>query len=229
MKRLLAFCLICLLALPGLARAEDVDVAALDEAIRWAFAKRGATGGVVLVAVGGEICYEYAYGMAHLRDRTPMTMDHCFRIASVTKLVSAIHVMQLVEQGKLALDAPIGDVLGYPVRNPKYPQADITLRMLMTHTSSITNTDGYIWNGWNLRELLATGKDGARADISYERYAPGTQYLYSNFGAGVMGSLIEAATGKNLNDSVTEGLFAPLGVNAAYHVSLLNDVAMATD
>ncbi len=229
MKKWLIPFLCIVLLMPAFCFAENADAERLDEAMFQAFNKRDATGGVVVVAKDGRIVYEYCYGMARYFGGLPITMDSCFRTASVTKLVTAVHVMQLVEQGKLSLDTPIGEYLGYPVNNPYYPQAEITLRMVMSHTASFTEYDHYLNSDWNLKEMLYTGKGKMTTYNNYQDCQPGTAYYYSNFGAGITGCLIEATTGKNLNDSATELLFDPLGVNAAYHPSLLDDVDQVTD
>ena len=70
------------------------------------------------MARDGEIVYEHYYGSAVAKTGEPVTEDTYFRLASVTKLVTAVRVMQLVEQGQLALDQDISEILGYPVRNP---------------------------------------------------------------------------------------------------------------
>lgn len=227
MKRLFLLTLCLALLLPTFAAAENADLTTLDSEIHHAFKVRKASGGVVVVAKEGKIVYEYAYGKARYREKTPVTMDSCFRTASVTKMITAIHVMQLVEQGKIDLDAPIGDYLGYPVKNPYYSKHDITMRMLMSHTASIHHRA--IYSEWNLKELLYTARRGATIHAAYRKWAPGSKYLYSNFGAGIMGCVIESVTGKNINDSVTESLFDPLGINAAYHATLVDDTDQIVD
>ena len=128
--------------------------------------------------------------------------------------------MQLVEQGLLDLDADISDYFGYVIRNPYYKKVPITLRQLMSHTSSINagggyanDENGYVWKMLSLERSRTA---------NYYKQEPGSKYVYSNFGAGLMGSLIEIVTGKNLNVSVTNGLFDPLGIDAAYNVNLLD-------
>lgn len=216
MKRVLCLLLVLLL-LPLAALAEEPNE--IDAAFDKVFSRYKTTGGVVVVAREGEIVYQRSYGYAHKKSGELVTDDTYFRIASVSKLVSAIHVMQLVEQGLLDLDADISDYFGYPIRNLKYPDIPITLRQLMTHTSSISSTGGYAYTpDAAVKEMLSLE---ARRKNNYLPQKPGSKYSYSNFGAGLMGSLVELVTGKNLNDSITENLFAPLGVDAAYSPQLL--------
>lgn len=216
MRRCFAL-LLFLLLLPGLCIAEsptdDLD-AALDKLLKG----HRATGAALCVAKDGEIVYEHYYGWADLKEKIPVTADTYFRTASVTKMISAVHVMQLVEQGQLDLDENIGSYLGYSVTNPYAQNAPVTLRQLMTHTSSLNSNGGYTKSNRTLSELL---DDAEPQWNNFHQYAPGSKYAYSNFGAGIMGSLIEAATNKNLNDSVTDALFLPLDMDAGYHQTLV--------
>lgn len=89
----------------------------------------------------------------------------------------------------------------------------------MTHTSSLSSNGGYTKSSRTLSFLL---DDSAKQWNNFHKYAPGSKYEYSNFGAGIMGSLMEAVTGMNLNDSVTASLFDPLGIDAGYHQTLMD-------
>lgn len=216
-KRLLCFMLTILLLLPAAAGASDNPD--LDAALADIFPRYTTTGAVVVVAKDGQIIYHFDYGYAYKQGKEPVTPETYFRTASVTKLVSAIRVMQLVEQGDLELDTPIGDYLGFTVQNPYHRDIPVTLRQLMSHTSSLSQKGGYSRN-----RSLDTFLD---ADLNHwnnwEQWAPGSKYVYSNFGAGLMGSLMEIVTGQDINTCVSEGVFDPLGIDAAYHISLLGD------
>ncbi len=201
----------------AVAETEDVDAQA--EKI---FRAHKTTGGTVLVARDGEIVYRMNYGFMNKKQQIPVDDSTHFRIASVTKMVSAMYMMQLVEQGLVDLDADVSDYLGFTMRNPYYYDTPITLRMLMTHTASITRQSGV--RGRTLESLL-----GTKSASFYLNAIPGRKYAYSNLGAGVMGSIIESVTGKNINDAVTEGVFQPLQMDAAYHPALIQDVDSITN
>ena len=212
--RLLALLLALIL---GAAAAENPE---LDAAVDTYLRRYRTVGAAVLVARDGEVVYSRTFGYAKKKSGQEITADTYFRVASVSKMVSAIHVMQLAEKGLLDLDTDISEYLGYAVRNYYYPQTPLTLRMLMTHSSSLKASGGYSNPSRGLREIISTDKPQGG---NYYREVPGSRYRYSNFGAGIMGSLIEAVTGKNLNDSVTESLFGPLNMDAAYSCSLLSE------
>ena len=83
------------------------------------------------------VVYERQFGYRHIARADPANASTLYRIASITKLVTALGVMRLVEEGKLDLDEDVGKYLGYRVRNPHFPDVPITLRALLSHTSSL--------------------------------------------------------------------------------------------
>lgn len=219
--------LLCLLAalmmLAPAALAEDVPDAdpthnaEMDAALDKIFPRFNTTGAVVVAARNGEIVYEHVYGLADRRDKKPVTPETYFKTASVTKMVSAIRVMQLVEEGSLSLDEPIGLYLGFDVYNPRYPETPVTLRHLLSHTSSIQR-------GFSILSPMDKWLDASLNKKQYwEEWEPGTKYSYSNLGAGLMGSLMEVATASDVNSCVVHGLFEPLGIDAGYRVHLLKE------
>src|SRR5699024_4507296 len=113
-----------------------------------------------------------AEGLADKSSGRAVTADDPVRIASIPQLVTAIGVMRLVEAGTLDLDADASELLGWELRNPAFPDTPVTLRLLLSHRSSLTDDAGY-WQtplGGQLRDLL----DDPRA---WDReHAPGTHF-----------------------------------------------------
>ena len=217
LRRLVALLLTLMILLPAGALASDDP--GLDAALADIFPRYKTSGAVVVVAKDGEIVYHYDYGYAYKKDKEPVTPETYFKTASVTKIVSAIRVMQLVEEGALELDRPIGDYFGFKIQNLNHRSVPVTLRQLMSHTSSLSQRGGYSREK-PLNEFL----DADLKHMSnWEEWAPGSKYTYSNFGAGLMGCLMEIVTQQDVNTCVTEGVFEPLGIDAAYHISLLGD------
>lgn len=216
---LLAMCLLLTGVCP-FAAAEEEPLS-LDEQFHAIFKKYRTTGGVITVARDGEIVYQYNYGYACKSTEEPVTDDTTFRLASVTKMITGIHVMQLVEQGLLDLDTDISEYFGYTIRNPGYSKTPITLRMLMSHTSTINAAGGYANDAQaTVWKMLSHER---RRQSNYYKYKPGTKYIYSNLGAGLMGSLIEIATNRNFQESIINGFFDPMGIDAAYNVNYLEE------
>src|SRR5690606_22111793 len=99
-------------------------------AVRVAFDRDGVTGA-------------HAAGMADLATGREVTVDDPSRVASISKLVVAIGVLRLVEEGTLDLDADVSELLGWPLRHPEFPDVPISLRLLLSHTSGLTDVAGY--------------------------------------------------------------------------------------
>ena len=219
MKRLLVFLLV-LAFLPAAAWAEEPPT--LDEQVDAIFRRYHTRGGEVVAAKDGEIVYQRSYGYADGRKTVEATPDHYYRLASVSKLVTAVAVMRLAESGRLDLDENIGTILGgeepFFAASPRYRKVGITSRMLMTHTSCIW--DAHFSTQRPLRESINVK---TAYDTSFYEEKPGTKYHYSNYGAGILGCIIEAVTGQKLNDAVSELLFDPMGLDAAYDPQFLTN------
>ena len=231
MKRFFVLLLALVILLPLCASAEtaSADSAAepspLDQAVAKIFKNSKTVGGEVVVAKDGEIVYQYCYGITTTDDKAPVTPDHYYIIASVSKLVSATALMRLVETGRLDLDENIGTVLGgdepYFAATRRYPDTGITTRMLMSHTSTIW--DKYFPDNKPLRESLNI--ETTHWGYFYDE-KPGCAYHYSNRAVGILGCIMEAVTGKLLNDAASELLFDRMGIDAAYSPALLDHPEM---
>src|SRR5690606_38775891 len=97
----------------------------------------------VVVVRDNAVAYRASFGWKDLENRVPLARDDLFRIASISKSFAATSILQLVEQGRLSLDDDASGLVGFPVRNPAFPDRVITLRMLLNHTSSITDGPKY--------------------------------------------------------------------------------------
>lgn len=217
MKKGLVFLLTGLLCIGGVLPASAAE-RPLETQVTRAFRGANAVGGAVVIMKDGEIVYEQYYGIKNKNSRKAVDENTYFRVASVTKMISGIGAMQLVEQGQLDLDAPIGKAIGYEVYNPYYSDIPVTLRMLMTHTSSIRENGGYTHLSRKLSQLF--GSESVLKE-NFIRRAPGSKYDYSNFGAGVVGAMMESVTGQSVNAYMRENVFAPLGIDAGYSATVL--------
>ena len=201
--------------------------AQIDQVLRQKCEAKEIPGVVAIAATGNEIIYQGAFGKRDLSKDNAMTADSVFWIASMTKAVTTAAGMQLVEQGKLSLDEPIGKVLpdlaapqvleGFDAKGePKLRPAKkpITLRHLMTHTAGFAYD---MWNGDIGKYLEKTGTPGI---ISCQHAAlktpimtdPGTRWEYGT-NIDFVGKAVEAASGKRLDAYLRDNMFAPLGMN----------------
>ena len=151
-------------------------------------------------------------GYADPATKRAITIDDPVRIASISKLVLAIGLMRLVEQGQLDLDADVSDALGWQLRNPAFPDTPITLRMLLSHTSSLTDGAGY-WQVPLDGEFKNLMDDPKAWDA---QHAPGTYWRYANVGFPLIGAAMERATGERFDLLMQRLVLKPLGLHACY-------------
>ena len=205
--------LVCL-ALPCTGAAEPVG-----EQLDRVFEEYSTLGASVAVFQNGRVTYTYTCGQIR-PDGPEVTADTAFQVGSISKMVACIGLLQLMDDKGVSLDDELGDVLGYEVRNPYYPEVPVTLRQLMTHTASLRDASDYDdaleGEGLPLETLLVE-----RARAVFSRSEPGHERVYSNFGGGLIGPLIEALSGMALDDYMARNVFEPLGVTAAYQASRL--------
>jgi CubicO group peptidase (beta-lactamase class C family) len=162
-----------------------------------------------------------AEGYADVAAGRKVAADDPVRIASISKLVTALGVMRLVEQHKLDLDADVSDLLGYKLRNPAFPDSPITLRLLLSHRSSLTDGIDYVLPlDVDIRTVLQDPKvwDGG--------HAPGTFFRYTNLNFPVIASVMERATGQRFDRLMHDLVIAPLRLDACYNFTTCSDAAV---
>jgi len=176
-----------------------------------------------LVVFDGNIgeYYTFEFGFADRDARRRVDVDTRFRVASLTKLVTAIAVLTLYDDGLIDLDVDISRYFGFEVRNSNFPETPITARMLLQHTSSLFDSGAFQvsrdrGSSDSVRVLLERG-------TSFRRNQPGSTFEYSNFGYAVLSALAERVTGKTLDALAREVIFEPLGIDAAYVAENLQD------
>src|SRR5882724_5487461 len=202
--------------------------AQIDQVLRQKSEAKEIPGVVAVAATAKDVIYQGAFGQRDLSKSDAMTQDSVFWIASMTKAVTSAGAMQLVEQGKLSLDEPIGKLLpdlaspqvleGFDAKGePKLRPATkpITLRHLMTHTA------GFAYNMWNGDMVAYLEKTGTPGITTCQNAAlktpiasdPGTRWEYGT-NIDFVGKAIEAVSGKLLDAYLRDHMFTPLGMNA---------------
>ena len=206
--------LMLMLAVPGVAEEMSMD-ARVDEVFRGT----RTVGGAFVVAQHGEIVYERYYGEQQKTTHTPVTENTYFRGASVTKLVTGIGLMKMMDEGILDPDEDISTYLGYTVRNKRFMNTPITLRILMSHTAGLVENASFARKASILSDMIDVKK---KASANFKKAVkPGSEYAYSNFGAGITGAIVESVTGMDVSSYMRQTLFEPLGIDAAYSASQL--------
>ena len=188
----------------------------------------------VIAVRDGEVVHQRAFGRRFIdpaaRADKPADTGTLYRIASISKLVTALGVMKLVEDARLSLDEDIGHYLGYPVRNPHFPGVAITLRMLLTHTSSLRDDGGYSWPaGAQLREMLTPGgKLHGTGAIWSAQAAPGRWFSYANLPWGIAGTVMEKVAGERFDRLMKRLVLEPLGLRGGYNPAEFDVANLAT-
>jgi CubicO group peptidase (beta-lactamase class C family) len=166
----------------------------------------------------------FAEGVADPQSGRAITPDDPARVASVSKLVVAIGVMKLVEAGKLDLDSDVSRWLGWSLRNPAFPDRAITLRELLSHTSSVRDHDDQyaIALGGSVQAEMANAKSW---DL---QHGPGDNYFtYSNMNFPIVGSIVERVTGERFDIWMRRNVLDPMKIDACYNWPTCSDAAVA--
>ncbi len=176
----------------------------------------------VAVVKKGNIIYMHSFGLKNIETQTPLTNDDIFRIASVSKSFSATAIMQLVEAKKLSLNDDVSKLIGFTVRNPNFPGKIITLKMLLSHTSSLNDTEGYF-----TLDSINPNKNSNWAKC-YNNYAPGTNYEYCNLNYNMVGAIIERTSGERFDKYIKAHILDKLGLYGGYEVGALDSTKFVT-
>jgi CubicO group peptidase (beta-lactamase class C family) len=223
---------LAVLAMAGLApllvHAQNrlATAAAIDAYLATAVNETKIPGVVALVTDADGVLYTGAFGQQNVAAGVPMATDTIFRIASMTKPVTSVAVMMLVQEGDVDLDDPISQYLPAfenPLVIETFNPADksytsrpaarpITVRHLLTHTSGL----GYAFSNATLAQLLASEPPGASVTRFPLLHDPGARWTYGE-STRVLGTLVEEVSGQALGDFMAERIFVPLGMSDTFY------------
>src|SRR5215813_5501082 len=182
----------------------------LEPKIKDVIQKGQLPGFAIGVVKDGKLIYAKGFGVAKLGTNSPVTSRSLFHMASVTKTFVATGVMQLVEQGKIDLDAPVTKYLPYfKMDDERY--RDIRIRQMLSHTSGIPDTTNYHWD-------KPEYDDGALErfvrSLTNQRlvFTPGERFAYSNTAYEILGDVIAKVSGESFEDYVQHHILTPLGM-----------------
>jgi methyl acetate hydrolase len=210
----------------GVAQAQKAarSTALIDKPLREAVERKDVPGVVALVTDRKGVVYQGAFGVADVATGRALTADALFRIASMTKAITSTAAMQLIEQGKLALEDPVETYLPEMAKVPIFDAFDaktgsyrlhptskpITVRHVLTHTSGL----GYPFTSATLRDFKPhAGEDYPIGPLLFE---PGEKWWYGT-STDVVGRLVERVSGQKLEDYFRQHIFAPLGMNDTFY------------
>jgi methyl acetate hydrolase len=212
-------------ALPFAANAQQPQPSsAIDEAMRDAVARKEVAGVVVMAADRKRIIHQGAFGVADIDQGRPLKLDALFRIASMTKAITSTAAMQLIEQGRFALEDPVAKYLPEFARLSVFESFDaatgdyrlrpatkaVTVRHLFTHTSGL----GYPFTNPIVRDFKP--RAGEEYPVGPLVFEPGERWLYST-STDWLGRLVEKISGQSLEDYFRQHIFTPLGMADTFY------------
>ncbi len=171
-----------------------------------------------------QIVWSKGYGTYDRSERKPATFDTQYLLASITKTIVGTALMQLYEQGLFDLDDDVNDFLPFALRNPHFPDDPITVRMLLSHTSSLNTNEQtqYYWSNFSgdppfeffpelyLREFLIPGGRFYDSSVWSTEYRPGEYAMYANVGFDLISYLVEIISGEPFLAYCDTHIFSPL-------------------
>ena len=206
---------------------DPTDYDTLDRVLESEFTKYRIPGMAYVSLKNDSILIMEAKGYADVAKEKAFTPQTRMNIASISKTIVATAIMQLYEQEKLELDSDINQYLPFQISNPHYPAVPLTIKMLLTHTSSISDKNnvfslfqmqGFVDYPQALSQFLGdvlTTEGQYYKEDTYTSSEPGTFFEYSNIGASLAGLIVETVSGLEFNEYCKSKIFLPLGMNSS--------------
>jgi CubicO group peptidase (beta-lactamase class C family) len=219
--------------------SDETHLNDLDTFLKFKIERDNIPGLALLIMKNDEIVYKKVYGWANIDNKVPMTVNSTFCVASIAKSFTALAIMQLYENGKINIREPVNNYIPFKVDNPFYPEKQITIEQLLSHTSSISNGPS-MWRNFSEGDPTITIEEWARGyfitdgkyynkEGNFERWKPGEGFLYSNGGYGLLAYLVECVSGMSFNDYCKKNIFTPLEMkNTSFLISQIDHKSMAT-
>jgi D-alanyl-D-alanine carboxypeptidase len=200
---------------PATSIASDPDVLGAERLfsawLEGQIAYKGLPGVAVGVVSDQQLVWSKGFGYADLKNKVPMTPETRFRMASNSKLFTAVAIMQLREEGRLHLDDPVVKYLPWFKANPAGDDdGPITIEQLLSHSSGLQREAG---DHWVTYEFPTTAEIGRLYANRQAAFAPSVRWKYSNLGYAVAGMVVEKVSGQKWADYVEKNIFRPLGMN----------------
>lgn len=211
--------LVIIVLLSNLLFAQQSKADKFDEILSCSHNNREFNGNVLIVE-NGKVIYKKAIGYAEFQNRTPLTINSQFRLASVSKQFTAMAIAILCEQKKLNYDDDINKYL------PQLPYKGIRIRHLLHHTSGLPDYMGLFETYWD-QDKIATNSDIISLFAKYKPavyFAPGERWEYSNTGYALLASIVESAGQMPFHQFIEKHIFAPLDMkNSVVYSPLRKD------
>lgn len=186
----------------------------------------------VAVICDGDISALHHTGLRNWESDLPVDNNTRFRIASVSKAITATALLRLYDEGLFDWSDDVSEILGFEVRNPLFPDVPITIDALVSHTSSIQDGSGYsdflaeTYNALlppSVQEVLSPGGSFFTSNM-WRTEEPGSFFAYSNMNFVLLGTVMEALTGERFDELMASRLFEPCGLSCSFNVAELPDI-----
>lgn len=207
----------------------------LDQALAEIREEEHLMGMAVAVIRGDTLAYAGGFGYANFERGIEMAPHTKLRMASISKSITATALMMLYEEGRCQLDVDVSPYLGFSLRNPHAPEVPITLEMLMSHTASLKDGEGYVRfirdmraERLSVRRLFDTSSVYFTEDVFLEE-EPGTYFRYANISWGLIATVIERLSGQRFDEFCRDRIFRPLDMDASFnlaHLEALDSLAV---
>ena len=169
--------------------------------------------GVALFAQNGKIVYNKAFGFSNFNTKDSLQNSDAFQLASVSKTITAIAVLQMVEDSLIHLDQTIQDFI------PNFPYEKITIRQLLSHRSGLPNYMYFVDNIWANKDSSINNNEMLmimQQDTPKPYYLPDVRYFYCNTNYAILASIIEKVTQDSYENYLTKNIFEPLKMESAF-------------
>ncbi|HPN39490.1 MAG TPA: serine hydrolase domain-containing protein [Melioribacteraceae bacterium] len=205
----------------------------LDSLLKNIYDNDSIVGFSVTAVKGDSFIYNKGFGLRNVDNNLPVNNNTRFRIASISKTITTLTLMTLYDKGLFSLDDDISKYLGFTLRNPKFPNDTITIRHILSHTSSLN--DGVTYDtfldstikGFEIPDvkclLIPNGK--YYSEDMFQNHSPKEGYFrYANINFGIIGTMIEKLTGKRFDIVAKENILLPLGIKGSYNILDLEEI-----
>ena len=199
-------------SIPANNHASGDIVLKIDSLFQVLSKKRGFNGNV-LIAQGGKVIYENAFGYADLKEKTPLNIESTFQLASITKQFTAMAIMMLHDEGKLNFTDTLQRFF------PGFPYQNITIRQLLTHRSGLPEYMSFAKRYWKNKKRLMSNDDVMDMLISHHPglvFVPDRKYKYNNTGYVILACIIEQVSGLQFHTFLEKRIFKPLGMKRTF-------------
>jgi CubicO group peptidase (beta-lactamase class C family) len=204
-----------------------------EEELQQIFQTHNLMGMSVVAVYQGEMIYSGHFGLANYAAQTAVTSRTMYRIASISKSVTAAAFMKLYEQGLVGLDDNISDIMAFEIKNPSHPGVAITPRMLLSHTATLNDGSTYssflgaTANNPNppaISQLIVPGGSYYSSNI-WLNAVPGSYFQYTNLGYGLLASIIEKVSDIRFDVFVRDSILLPFSIQGSFNIHDLESPA----